>query len=302
MELLLLDNDQINKTKWNETIGKAYNGVIYAYSWYLDIVAPNWKALVSKDYKFVMPLTVKSKLGINYISQPFFMQQGGVFSENLLNENILKQFIASIPEYYKYVNLNFNVYNNESNIFKRKSLTMHLDIVEPYQKIYSCYNSNTKRNVKESIKNNLSIYKSIDSKSLIQLFKTTKARQLKGVTDKHYNILEKLIAECKARQHGEIYGVFNENKIIAAAFMLKSHNKTINLFNASSPEGYNKKAMFFLFDSFFRSNAEKVITFDFEGSKVPGVARFYKGFGAKTVEFPILYLNKLSFPFNYLIK
>ncbi|MCK4361546.1 MAG: hypothetical protein KAV70_07350, partial [Bacteroidales bacterium] len=77
-----LTYQQINKSKWDECIKKSFNGIIYGYSWYLDIVCKHWEALVENDYERVFPLTTGKKFGINYLYQPFFTQQLGVFSKN----------------------------------------------------------------------------------------------------------------------------------------------------------------------------------------------------------------------------
>ena len=44
--------------------------------------------------------------------------------------------------------------------------------------------------------------------------------------------------------------------------------------------------MTFLIDSMFQELAGKDIVFDFEGSMIPGIARFYKNFGGQEVYFP----------------
>jgi len=37
---------EIDRDRWDECIRKSFNGIIYAYSWYLDIVSPQWEALI----------------------------------------------------------------------------------------------------------------------------------------------------------------------------------------------------------------------------------------------------------------
>lgn len=49
---------EIDRERWDECIRKSFNGIIYAYSWYLDIVCPSWEALIEGDYKIVMPLSI----------------------------------------------------------------------------------------------------------------------------------------------------------------------------------------------------------------------------------------------------
>ena len=48
---------QIDKSKWDDCMDRADNGLIYAYSFYLDQMAKHWDALVFNDYEAVMPLT-----------------------------------------------------------------------------------------------------------------------------------------------------------------------------------------------------------------------------------------------------
>ena len=46
----------IDKKHWDDCISKSFNGNVYAWSWYLDIVHPKWEALVENDYERVMAL------------------------------------------------------------------------------------------------------------------------------------------------------------------------------------------------------------------------------------------------------
>ncbi|MBK7430609.1 MAG: hypothetical protein IPI62_06680 [Bacteroidetes bacterium] len=75
-----LRHTEINKSKWDNTIKLSPEGIVYAASWYLDIVSPGWEALMDDDYKFIFPLCTRSKFGFSYLYQPHFTQQGGLFS------------------------------------------------------------------------------------------------------------------------------------------------------------------------------------------------------------------------------
>ena len=54
-------------TKWDACIEKAPNGMVYAFSYYLNSMAKNWDALVLNDYDAVMPLTWNKKYGMQYL-------------------------------------------------------------------------------------------------------------------------------------------------------------------------------------------------------------------------------------------
>ena len=70
-----LKHHQIDKTKWDNCIDVYPNGMVYAYSWYLDIMAPGWQALIDDDYKAIFPVTGFKRFGIQYIAIPIFLPQ-----------------------------------------------------------------------------------------------------------------------------------------------------------------------------------------------------------------------------------
>jgi hypothetical protein len=70
MKIKHLKHPEINRQKWDACIQNACNSLVYAESWYLDIVSPNWEALICGDYEYVMPLPIKRKLGISFLVQP----------------------------------------------------------------------------------------------------------------------------------------------------------------------------------------------------------------------------------------
>jgi len=68
LEIKYLKHNQIDKQKWDSAIENAQNGLAYALSWYLDIVSPNWDALIFGDYEMVMPLIHKKKYTFHILS------------------------------------------------------------------------------------------------------------------------------------------------------------------------------------------------------------------------------------------
>lgn len=56
-----VQNADIIKKKWDDCIAHSVNERIYAYSWYLNIVAPNWDALIMDDYQAVFPVVHQKK-------------------------------------------------------------------------------------------------------------------------------------------------------------------------------------------------------------------------------------------------
>lgn len=67
MKIFLLQHHEIDKARWDAVISRSPHGLIYAYSWFLDIAAPGWFALISHDYRFLMPLPVRTKWKLKYV-------------------------------------------------------------------------------------------------------------------------------------------------------------------------------------------------------------------------------------------
>lgn len=291
-------HQDIDYRKWDSCITNSFNGIVYAYSWYLDIVSPGWEALIKGDYEIVMPLTYGYKYRQHYLFQPLITQQLGVFSTKKLDAGITAQFLNSIPEKFSYVDINLNIFNklDEEQLISRRNITYELDLIRTYDKILREYSTNTKRNVKKALEQRVFVSRGNNTESLISLFRNDKGKELKKVTDADYDKIRKLINFSLSHKLGQIYFAYNEKQeIIAGAFFITSHQKSIYLFSASNEEGKEKSAMFAIIDGFIKINSERNITLDFEGSNIEGLARFYSSFGAKACEYLSVKINRLPF-------
>lgn len=292
-----LTHNKIDKQRWDECIGKAFNGNTYAWSWYLDIAHPQWEALVENDYERVMPLTGKKKFGISYLFQPFFIQQLGIFSKSTLSQNNIDDFIISIPKKYSLTEYRLNSYNKvdfSSDIIRRHR-NIELDLIYNYQHLYNNYNSNTKRNLAKAESADLNIVNDINPETIINLFRNNKGKKIKHWSDKEYGRLRELIDTAISRGYCFTAGISDlNNDIIAGAVFMYSHDRIIFLFSGSDERHKDKHALTLLLDNVIKEFSETQYTLDFEGSDNDGLARFYKGFGGKEVFYPEIKYNNLK--------
>ena len=274
MKIIHIKNKDIDYNLWDNCILKSKNQLIYAYSWYLDIVSPDWEALITREYEFIMPLPVKTRYGIPYLAQPILTQQLGVFSKQEINESIVYNFIKEIP-YFSY-ELNLNEYNFFSKALILPNYTLNLN--QTYNQVNSLYSKNTQRNIHKATKLNLRIQKKLDKEIFLSFYFSVE----KNFLSPKQPILENLINKGILNDALTIYGVYSVyNKLIAGLCLLKSSNKLTYLLPVSSEDGKKSSAMFLMIDYLIKENAGKEIILDFEGSKIEGIARLYKGFGAK---------------------
>jgi hypothetical protein len=295
--ILFLQHDKIDILQWDNCISRALNGNLYGYSWYLDIVSPGWCALVEGEYENVFPLPTFRKAGINYMMQPYFTQQLGLFGTSLFsNEQVLK-FLDSIPKQYRYIDFNLNTANyisGNDSFFDNTNLELNLNF--NYETIAAGYQTNLQRNLKKAGTDKLAFVKNVNTEDLITLFRANKGLELKHLSDKQYNIMRKIANKSIEEGLGEIWGAYDQyEKLVAGILWITSHQKSVFLFSALSETGKSLHAMPWLIDLFIRLNAGKPVTLDFEGSNNEGLARFYGSFGAQKVLYQRYKVNSLPF-------
>lgn len=279
MKIYYLKHNDIDKRLWDNKTLSAKNGRIYACSGWLDIASPGWHALVSENYDFMMPLPVNKKFFIPYIAQVKFTQQIGIFFQKEINDKIIFEFLSSVPKKYKYIDINLN----SENKITGKNITSkpnHLLNLSPtYNNLKSDFSENTKRNIKKSSRFKLILDKHISVEDALSL---KRLNNINSLSDNDLQRLENLIRFAENRFLVNIYGVKNEtNQLISVSVFSFYKNRIYIPLIASSEEGKKTFASFQIFNTFITDYSEKNLILDFEGSALPGVARFFEGWGAK---------------------
>ncbi len=299
-QIKYIKHQEIDTEKWELCIKNAENSRFYANIWHLDRTAIVWDALVFGDYEFVMPLPIRNKFGFTYIYQPLFCQQLGIFPEP--STSIAELFFKTLFEKFKYVDIHLNSQNPSVNKIKGiEFLPRHnflLDLQYNYKSLTRNYSTNTKRNIAKAAKNNLQYISGI---RLEEYLAFKEVNLMTAVSKKNIEKLKSIIAFGQYKGIGEIYGVYNtENELCAAVYFCRWKNRVIYLNAASNENGKKLGAMYFLVDNFIQANAERDFRLDLEGSMIPGVARFYSGFGATPETYFQLKFNRLPLPFKWL--
>ena len=287
----------IDKRRWDDCIAKSFNGSVYAWSWYLDIVHPDWEALIENDYERVMPLTPSRKFLLSYMFQPFFVQQLGVYSQSTLSADDVERFVRAIPAKYKIVRYRLNEFNKvdyELGIYEPHRNVV-LDLIYDYQSLCNNYNNNTKRNLIKANSAGLTIDKDVKAETIIKLFAENRGRDVEHWKEKEYKRLLDLVDTAIYHECCFVCGVNDiEGRTIAGGIFMCSHDRIIFLFSGSDESYKNKHALTFMLDNMIREFSESKYIFDFEGSDNDGLFRFYKGFGGKEVYYPEVKYNNLK--------
>jgi hypothetical protein len=282
MNIELLKRDEIDDKRWNGCVHFAINAMPYAYTWYLDNICEEWEGLVLGKYRAVMPLVFNIKFSFHYLFQPYFAQQLGVFTDVQLTKEKIDAFLSAIPEKYKYIDIQLNSSNPAPSNFEVETRDNYLlEMKMNYESIRENYSGNLKRNIAKAEKEGLKFNNQLKPEPFVDFYMQHTAPKLKNFDAKNKHTMLRIIYQCMHYGMGGVVGIYKDEKLVAANFLIHHPQRTINLLPTSSEEGKKLGAMHFLMDTIIRIGAGQNKYLDFEGSMIKGVADFYESFGAK---------------------
>ena len=294
MKIFYLPQEKIDKTKWDHCIETSANGLIYAYSFYLDTMSKNWDALILDDYSVVMPLTWNKKFGIYYLYQPFFAASLGIFG-NDISEETVKAFLDSIPAKFKY----WDFYLNRNNVFSIAGYDLYerrnfiLNLQKNYDHLSAHYSKSHIRNIKRAKDSGNVVQKNIPLADVITLAKE-QSKDFSPVTEKDYENFSLLFSVLKQKNHAATYGVLStQQELVASCVYFFSHNRAYYILVGNHPNGRTSGASHLMIDYFIKEYAGENLLLDFEGSDIKNLAWFYESFGASEEKYAGIKLNRL---------
>jgi hypothetical protein len=281
-QVRLLTSKHLDFQQWDNTVRRAP----YGLSWWLDAVTRGqWYGLILDDYRVVMPLPVSRTLGpLKLINGAPFTQHQGPFGD--YDDEDVTIMINAIPSYW-YVR-KLGLYPPPSGLtgirkVKLTPRTNHeLSLQPDYEKLVRGYRGNLRLKLRDfpatelqnlPLTNFLEFYrKHVGSK-----FKLEKA---------DFKTLQRLTTSILSHEAGNCYHLTDKKgETIAAVCLVHHGNRIFNLLAASSPQGFELHGMARLLDGIIRTYAGTDTVLDFEGSDLPGIALFFRGFGAKPVRY-----------------
>lgn len=294
-DIRIISSKNIDRQKWDDCIARSENGLIYARSFYLDAMAENWSGLIAGDYRVVMPLTWRSKLGIKYLSKEIFIQQLGIIGKADAAETVAIIAFA-LKQFSLYGRTSFNFANDISFLQKATShINFVLDLNKPYETIFKNYVESLQRNIRRAIKNNIQIIDASNEEA-------AKAYQDYISTFMNAKETAKVFLKFKKMLHHAPENFFISRKAVdaggstlAVCLWLKDDKRIYNLMPATLPAGKDKAAMPLLLDNIIKEYCGQNMLFDFEGSELPGIRKFYEKFSPVNQPYFIYQYNNVPF-------
>ncbi len=299
MRILYISHKEIDKKKWDASILEACNCLLYAKSFYLDIVSPGWDALIVGDYEYLMPVTHRKKLGIAYLAQPAFTQQLGIFSKKKIYPKIIIAFLEAVRNKYKFAELMLNYANEitaEAKLLKVASKTNFiLSLDKNYADQSANYHPNFHKSLRRIKKFDLVYKEENNYKTITKNYREQLKLKKAPLSISDYRILEKLCEVLQAKNKLVVRSVYLPDKTwLASAILFYDDGRLYNMVNCLSTEGRLKEANYFLYDSIINEFSQQAELLDFEGSDITAIAGFYKKMQPENQPYYFVKYNDLS--------
>ncbi len=291
MEIIYVKNREIDRERWDTTVASDPQGLPYAYSWYLDqATSGQWDALITPDYKYVMPLPWNRKIfGIQQIFAPLLTQQLGIAGPNL-SEETTTIFLNSIPKKFKKIVFPLNQKINHPKCRTKTNLVISL--TSSHEKIQEGYKRNLIRGIRTAAEKT-SINESLLINDLLTFYQQTLKSQL-HFSQKDWQRIHQILQAATQYLEPLMLEVRNEHgQRLALGIFIITDKRIVYLMGCANAEGRKKFSSSFILDTVIKRYAATNRIFDFEGSDIPGVYKFFKSFGSEEANFSVYEKNEL---------
>lgn len=276
---------------------------LFEEEWWLNAVAPGtWKSIELKDKNDNVyarfPYCEQKKYGKTLIGKPVMTQTLGVFIKETgakttkklgREKEILTEIIKKLPN-----GISQDIYLDSNNQyflpfywFNYKispAISYRINDLSDEKKIWSGFKENIKTDIKKAQKQ-LNVRDDLSIETLIDIQVKTFKRQNRRLPYDPQIVRNIDEAAQKRGQRKLLCAVDQQDRIHAAAYFVYDERRCYYLIGGGDPELRNSGAgALLVWEGIkFASTVSKV--FDFEGSMVQDIERFFRGFGGEPVTF-----------------
>jgi hypothetical protein len=293
-----VSHPDITSQQWDQCIRSSFNGSLEAYSWYLNLFCDQWDALIEGDYKTVMPLPVKKRLGQTLVYMPPFIRQLGIYSPEQLSVTRTTDFLTLLKKKFRVVNIGIDKYTPvPEGIFPVcREVFYELDLIRPYLRTVREYSQECRNRIHLASARQYSIIRGIAPNDIITFLKSEKIRTEKAIMENDFKMLRMLIASLIRYKTGELYGAYNNvNMLSCVALFVWSNTSAMLIFAAATQNAIADNAHLLLYDRFIEKYSETNVTLNFEYKDIHHTPDVYGSFGATESNFQQISMNRLPF-------
>jgi hypothetical protein len=291
-------NNEIDRVQWDNCITNSGYGKPYAYSWYLDFMAPGWEALIDDDYDSVFPIPSYSRFGLQYASAHPFLQQLGAFSPDKPAYRAIIEFLDYMPDIYKYIDICIGQKITYPGYKVTEKNNFELNLSLPYEKLYEKFTPECRRYISNNGRKNYELVEDVSPEELVDMCIANRVSNPKGIKTRTYDSLVNLMHFCIGKKNGRITGIRTaRKKLLYGIFFIRLRRSITIILEVNSPASLTKHIGHFVINELIKENAASAVILDFAGTSdqladVKGIS-----FGSSSIPYYRIYRNRLFWPF-----
>ena len=301
----------MSKDLYRELCSKEDSIPVFSRDWWLDAACgDDWDALiVEKNGKVqaAMPLYVPCR---HIITMPHYTQTMGVWFaagaedtkySSLLEQRqaICKSFIEKLKPYKKFLqNFSYDFTDWLPFYWEGYSQTTRytyiLHAIKDFDKLLSDMSQQARRNLKRAEEQSVTVSRGVSTDDFLKIQALTFERQNKRNVQSSA-VLRRIIDAARERGQGDIFGGYDEKgNLHAVAFIVWQNSSAYYIAGGGDPALRSSGAHALVMWEAIKGVSQYTDIFDFEGSMIPGVERFFREFGAMQIPYFMICRGQLS--------
>ncbi len=283
------------------------------YEWWEEVVQSDWEVAYvgeGKDIKAVWPFMVKKKGPWKMICQPPFTPYGGpIFNypedqklerRYSWEQKVTAELIEQLGEYSELlINCRLSLQNTLPFIWKgfedKKKFTYLQDLQQSEEDIWSGFRENIRRQIRKGEKE-LTISNSSDAQLMGELLQQSFISQEESYPIEDESVYLRILNYLHKYNCGEFLQARDEKgEVHAMIVWLHDSSSAYYLIGGSALKHKNSGAMsLLLWEAIKRSKgaSAELKQFNFEGSMIPTVEKYLRGFGGQLTPYSCLIHNR----------
>ena len=287
----------MSKDLYRELCKKEESIPVFSRDWWLDAACgEDWDVLLMEKKGRVyaaMPLYIPCN---NVVSMPHYTQSMGVWFapvaadtkySSLLEQrqSICKLFIEQLKPYKSFLQNFSHAFSDWLPFYwdgysQTTRYTYILNGLKDTDMLFSNMSQQIRRNIRNAEEQTVKVCKGLDISEFLKIQSQTFKRQNKRNTQSP-DVLRRLIEVSRERGQGDVLGGYDKaGNLHAAAFVVWQNSSAYYIAGGGDPALRSSGAQSLVLWEAIKHVSQYTDTFDFEGSMLPGVERFFREFGA----------------------
>jgi len=300
-----------NKERYLNFCNKQNNITIFSQPWWLDAVCgeENWDVAIAEkggEIWATMPFYIKKKWGFTLITMPPLTQKLGPFIKYperqkyykrlSWEKEIMNELIDQLPKFdYFYQHWDYNLTNwlpfywrgfKQTTRYTYKiNKEIDINILE------KDFETDVRRRRRKALELDIKIINSENIEIFYKLNMMTFERKNKNIPY-NFDLIKKIYENTKNNNSSKLSFALYGEKAISAAFLVNDSNSVYYLMGGIDPLYKDLGGMDLLLYDSIKSTLDQAKNFDFEGSIVESIEKYFRSFGSiQTPYFAVYKIN-----------